>query len=138
MVNDVIADMITRIRNANLIKSRYVYIPKTRLTVNIAQILKEEGFIKSFNERDLDNKGRSIFNKFICLSLKYKGPKQKPCIVSLRRISKPGLRVYVSQKRIPKVLNGVGTAILSTSQGLMTDHRARFLRIGGEVLCYIW
>nr|UXD06268.1 ribosomal protein S8 [Eutreptia sp. CCAC 1914B] len=136
MVSDTVSDMILRIRNANLIKNQYVFIPKTTLTINIAKILMEEGFIEAFRMQEVYSKGKSISQ--LCIFLKYKGLKKKPYITALKRISKPGLRVYVSQKRIPRVLNGVGIAILSTTQGIMTDRTARSNKIGGEVLCYIW
>lgn len=130
MINDTVGDMITRVRNANLTKAQNVLIPRTKITTKIAQILQEEGFITSFTQLD-DNSSLNI-------SLKYKGRKAVPYITRLKRISKPGLRVYTNKKEIPKVLGGIGIAILSTSQGVMTDREARSKNIGGEILCYIW
>nr|AST09069.1 ribosomal protein S8 [Eutreptiella pomquetensis] len=138
MVNDIVSDMLTRIRNANLVKAQIVLVPRTKMTVSVSDILKQEGFIQSFEELDIPTKGQKYVNKFLVLCLKYKGPKQKPYITALKRISKPGLRVYVNQTHIPRVLGGIGMAILSTSKGLMTDRQARINKLGGEVLCYIW
>lgn len=135
MTNDTIGDMITRLRNANLVKIQDVRIPKTKLTFKIAQILKDEGFIQSYDllQEQMDSQ------EYFIVRLKYKGAKQStPYITRLKRISKPGLRVYVNKNEIPRVLGGIGVAILSTSKGLMTDRQARALNIGGEVLCYIW
>ena len=132
MTTDTIADMLTRIRNANLAKHQVVQIPSTKITRNIAQVLFSEGLINSFEE--LKNGVKSS----LLLSLKYMGKERKPCIVEIQRISKPGLRVYSKSKKIPRILGGFGTAIVSTSRGLMTDHQARKEGIGGELLCYIW
>nr|QCI04837.1 ribosomal protein S8 [Bornetia secundiflora] len=132
MVNDIIADMLTRIRNANLAKHQIVQVPATNMTRNILQVLKEEGFIYQFNEI-----GDKLKN-YLVISLKYKGKNKQPVITELKRISKPGLRVYANHKEIPKVLDGIGIAIISTSQGIMTDRNARHFGLGGEVLCYIW
>nr|YP_009244410.1 ribosomal protein S8 [Gelidium vagum]AMK96652.1 ribosomal protein S8 [Gelidium vagum] len=132
MVNDTISDMLTRIRNANLAKHQIVQLPSTQMTHNIVRILKEEGFIYEFEE--ITNK----FRKYLLISLKYKGNHKQPIITSLKRISKPGLRVYANHKEIPRVLNGIGIAIISTSRGVMTDKTARHHGLGGEVLCYIW
>jgi len=129
MVNDTISDVLTRIRNASLIKSQTVSIPLTRTSQQISQILEEEGFIDSFQR---------MSTRELILNLKYKGPQKKSCITNLRRISKPGLRIYSDTKKIPKILGGMGIIILSTSQGLMTDRQARFKGIGGEILCSIW
>lgn len=138
MVNDIVADLITRIRNANCVKAEGVLVLRTKLTVSIVKILKEEGFIGHLEEVDIPVKHQKVANKYLLLSLKYKGVKQKPYITALKRISKPGLRVYVSKSNIPKVLGGIGIAVISTSKGLMTDRKARIEGIGGEVLCYIW
>nr|YP_006234194.1 ribosomal protein S8 [Eutreptiella gymnastica]CCE26481.1 ribosomal protein S8 [Eutreptiella gymnastica] len=138
MVNDIVADLITRIRNANCVKAEGVLVLRTKLTVSIVKILKEEGFIDHLEEVDIPVKHQKVANKYLLLSLKYKGVKQKPYITALKRISKPGLRVYVSKSNIPKVLGGIGIAVISTSKGLMTDRKARIEGIGGEVLCYIW
>ena len=132
MTNDTIADMLTRIRNANLAKHQIVQIPSTKITRNIAQVLYTEGLIDSFEE--LKNGLKSS----LLLSLKYLGKERKPCIEKIQRISTPGLRVYSNSKKMPRILGGFGTAIVSTSQGLMTDQNARQKNIGGEILCYIW
>ncbi len=132
MVNDTIADMLTRIRNANLAKHQIVQVPATKMTRNIIKVLKEEGFIEYFEE--IDEK----WQNFLIISLKYKGKKKQSVITSLKRVSKPGLRVYANHKEIPKVLGGLGIAIISTSQGVMSDRKARHNGLGGEVLCYIW
>jgi small subunit ribosomal protein S8 len=129
MVNDTVSDMLTRIRNANLVKNQSVCIPKTVISLTICEILEKEGFIDSYQKVSTD---------LIKLVLKYKGSKKIPCIINLRRISKPGLRVYTSYKEIPKILGGMGLVILSTSQGIMTDREARLYGIGGEILCTIW
>ena len=132
MTTDTIADMLTRIRNANLAKHQIVQIPSTKVTKNIAQVLFSEGLIDSFEE--LQNGLKSS----LLLSLKYSGKARKPSIVKIQRISKPGLRVYTSAKKMPRILGGFGTAIVSTSRGLMTDQQARKEGVGGELLCYIW
>ena len=193
MVNDTISDILTRIRNANLIKSQTVSIPLTRMSKQISKILEKQGFIESFQTPTLNkisqekntiktkldtnlepqiqlgektektvgikklassstkfsSNTKNLFsNKFepkvnsssekIIIYLKYQGLDKKPCITNLKRISKPGLRIYASYKEIPKVLGGMGIAILSTSKGVMTDREARFHKIGGEILCSIW
>lgn len=194
MVNDTISDILTRIRNANLIKSQTVFIPLTRITKQISEILEKQGFIESFQiiplslnskfnnlnslkvsqekiigsekaftrklknttlhkERQKlqqpssdsklsdslkDKKNQNASRLGIILYLKYQGHDKKPCITNLKRISKPGLRIYATHKEIPKVLGGMGIAILSTSKGIMTDREARFHKIGGEILCSIW
>lgn len=130
--NDTIADMLTRIRNANLARHQTVGIPSTRMTRSIAKVLKDEGFITDFSE--VANEGRPQ----IVVSLKYKGKTRQPIIRNLTRVSKPGLRVYSNRKELPRVLGGIGIAIVSTSSGIMTDRDARRQGIGGEVLCYIW
>jgi small subunit ribosomal protein S8 len=132
MTTDTIADMLTRIRNANLAKHQIVQIPSTKVTRNITAVLLSEGFIESYEE--LKNGLRSS----LLLSLKYTGKERKPFITTITRASKPGLRVYSSSKKIPRILGGFGTAILSTSKGLMTDKRAKEEGVGGELLCYIW
>nr|YP_009392531.1 ribosomal protein S8 [Caloglossa monosticha]ARW61093.1 ribosomal protein S8 [Caloglossa monosticha] len=132
MVNDTIADMLTRIRNANLSKHQIAQVPSTKITKNILKVLKEEGFIYEFEEVQED------FRNYLIISLKYKGRNKEPIITQLKRISKPGLRVYVNYKELPKVLGGIGIAVISTSKGIMTDKYARNLGLGGEVLCYIW
>nr|YP_010952020.1 30S ribosomal protein S8 [Laurencia obtusa]WMP12959.1 30S ribosomal protein S8 [Laurencia obtusa] len=132
MINDMISDTLTRIRNANLAKHQIVQIPATKMTRNIVKVLKEEGFIYQFEEV-IEN-----LRNYIVISLKYKGKNKQPIITELKRISKPGLRVYANHKELPKVLGGIGIAIISTSQGLMTDKHARKYGLGGEVICYIW
>lgn len=132
MVNDTIADMLTRVRNANLARHQIVQVPATKLTKNIANVLQQEGFIQSVEEI-----GES-FTKQLLISLKYKGKTREPVIKALKRISKPGLRIYANQKELPRVLGGLGIAVISTSKGIMTDNTARSQNLGGEVLCYIW
>jgi small subunit ribosomal protein S8 len=132
MSTDTISDMLTRIRNANLAKHQIVQIPSTKITRNIAQVLFAEGLIDSFEE--LKNGLKSS----LLLSLKYSGKERKPFIEKIQRISKPGLRVYSGAKKMPRILGGFGTAIVSTSRGLMTDQQARKEGVGGELLCYIW
>lgn len=132
MVTDTISDLLTRIRNANMIKHQIVEIPITKLSLAIIKILKEEGFIENF---EIYNENT---NKFILISLRYIGKTRKPVISKLKRISKPGLRVYTNSKKLPIILNNLGIAIISTSKGIMTNLNARKLGIGGEVLCYIW
>ena len=128
---DPIADMLTRIRNANTSKHKTVDIPASKMKTGIAEILFKEGYIKAFEEIKDENQGT------IRVTLKY-DEKGNRVIDGLKRISKPGLRVYASCEELPKVLNGLGIAIISTSQGLKTDKEARQLGVGGEVLAYIW
>jgi len=132
MQTDIIADMLTRIRNANLAKHQIVQIPSTNVTRSIAQVLRDENLIDSFEEL------QNGFKSSILLSLKYVGADRQPTIKAIQRVSKPGLRVYSGYKKMPKVLGGFGLAIVSTSKGLMTDKQARQEKIGGELLCYIW
>ena len=132
MVNDTISDMLTRIRNANNAKHHLVRIPFTKMTRSIAEILKSEGFVEDFEIIE------GYSQNFIILSLKYVGQQRKPVITELKRVSKPGVRVYKGAKALPVILNHLGIAVISTSQGVMTDSQARQLKIGGEVLCYIW
>lgn len=132
MVNDTISDMLTRIRNANLAKHQIVQVPATKMTKNIVKVLREEGFISEFEEIGEN------FRKYLLISLKYRGKNKLSVITALKRISKPGLRVYANHKELPKVLGGIGIAIISTSKGVMTDRNARHYGLGGEVLCYIW
>lgn len=129
MVTDTISDMLTRIRNASLVKHQIVEIAATKMSKAIAVILKQEGFIQDFE----------IYNeKCLLLSLKYKGKLREPVLSNLQRISKPGLRVYTNSKKLPKVLDNLGIAIISTSKGVVTNLKAKELGIGGEILCYIW
>ena len=132
MVTDTISDMLTRIRNANMVKHQIVQIPATKISLAIAKILKEEGLIEDFENYE-ENK-----LKYLLLSLKYSGKSRKPVICTIKRISKPGLRVYSNAKELPKVLDNLGIAIISTSKGVMTNLNAKKLGIGGEILCYIW
>jgi len=131
LVTDPIADMLTRIRNANTMRYKNVSIPTSKMKLEIAKILKDEGFIE-----DYKNEKRDVQNMLI-LTLKY-GPNKERVITGLKRISKPGLRVYAKVDEIPKVLNGLGIAIISTPKGVMTDKKARQNQVGGEVLAYIW
>jgi small subunit ribosomal protein S8 len=131
MMTDPIADMLTRIRNANMVRHESVDIPASNMKRAIAEIMKQEGFIKDY-EYIPDNK-----QGVIRIWLKY-GANRERVITGLKRISKPGLRVYVKKDELPKVLGGLGVAIISTSQGVMSDRDARKKAIGGEVLCYIW
>ncbi|WAL61088.1 30S ribosomal protein S8 [Thermocoleostomius sinensis] len=130
--NDTIADMLTRIRNANLARHQTTEVPSTRMTQNIARVLRDEGFITDFSEREEGAK------RMLVISLKYKGRNRRPIITALQRVSKPGLRVYSNRKELPRVLGGIGIAIISTSSGIMTDRDARRQGLGGEVLCYVW
>ena len=132
MVNDTISDMLTRIRNANMVKHQIVQIPSTKMSIAIAEILKEEGFIEDFESYSENNK------KYLLISLKYIGKSRQAVISTIKRISKPGLRVYKNSKELPRVLDNLGIAIISTSKGVMTNLKAKELGIGGEVLCYIW
>ena len=132
MVTDTISDMLTRIRNANMIKHQIVQIPGTKMSKAIALILKEEGFIEDF-----EIYSENSF-EYLLISLKYKGKLREPVICKMKRVSKPGLRVYANAKQLPKVLDNLGIAIISTSKGVMTNSKAKELGIGGEVLCYIW
>ena len=132
VTTDPIADMLTRIRNANSAKHKTVDIPASNMKLAIAKILFEEGYIKSFEEiKEENNQG------IIRITLKY-SEKGKRVIDGLRRISKPGLRVYASKDELPKVLNGLGIALISTSKGIMTDKNDREAGLGGEVLAYVW
>ena len=129
MMTDPIADMLTRIRNANLVRNEKVSMPSSKLKVEIAKLLLEEGYIAAY-EVNGDVK------KELTITLKYVGNER--VITGLKRISKPGLRVYAKHDELPKVLNGLGIAIISTSKGIMTDREARQNNLGGEVLAYIW
>ena len=128
---DPIADLLTRIRNAALIKRREVMIPSSKLKTEIAKILKEEGYIRNFKVIDDNKQG------ILSISLKY-GDDNTSVISGIRRISRPGRRLYCTRDSIPKVLDGLGTAVISTSKGMMTDKRCADLGLGGEILCYIW
>jgi small subunit ribosomal protein S8 len=130
-VNDPIADFLTRIRNAHMAKHDTVEIPHSKLKRELARIFKEEGYINDFSERGSGAEAR------IVIELKY-GPDGQRAITGLRRMSRPGRRVYRKQTNIPRVLDGLGVAILSTSQGILTDHAARRAGVGGEVLCFVY
>ena len=131
VVTDTIADMLTRIRNANSMRYTEVKVPASKLKLELARILKEEGFIKDYKVLEETAQGT------ILLTLKY-GEKKERVITGLKRISKPGLRVYAKADEVPKVLNGLGIAIISTPKGVMTDKLARKNNVGGEVIAYIW
>jgi small subunit ribosomal protein S8 len=130
--NDTIADMLTRLRNACMARHQTTEVPSTKMTRSIAKVLKEEGFIADYEEV-----GEGVKRNLV-IALKYKGKGKKPIISALRRVSKPGFRVYSNRKDLPRVLGGIGIAIISTSSGIMTDREARRNGLGGEVLCYVW
>ena len=130
-MTDPLADMLTRIRNANTAKLESTDIPSSKLKLRIAQILKQEGYLKDFTLIEDNRQG------VLRVYFKY-GPDNKGFIEGLKKISKPGRRVYVNKKQIPEVLGGLGIAIISTSQGVMTDSEARKLNLGGELLCTVW
>ena len=132
VVNDPIADMLTRIRNAQVAKHDSVVIPASNAKKAIAKILLDEGYIKAFEKVDDGVQGQ------IKITLKYLNGKQQPVIAGLKRISKPGLRIYAGADELPKVLKGLGIAIISTSKGVMTDKAARAAHVGGEVLAFVW
>lgn len=132
MVNDRIADMLTRIRNANQLKYDEVTVLSSKVIIEIAKILKKEGFISTYKINSNTN------GDTITIGLKYANNKKERVITGLKRISKPGLRVYAKCDEVPYVLNGLGIAIISTSEGIMTDKEARSKKLGGEVLAYIW
>ena len=131
VLTDPIADMLTRIRNANMAEKKIVQMPHSKMKSEIARILKAEGFIKDYTVEN--DSGKSMLNVF----LKYTMDRE-PVIQGLRRISKPSCRKYVNAEEVPRVLGGIGLAIISTSSGVVTDNEARAKKIGGEVLCYIW
>jgi len=131
MNTDPIADMLTRIRNAGMADHASVEMPSSKLKVELAKVLKAEGYIAEFSVKDVDK------FKILSVILKYKND-GKPIISKLKRASKPGLRLYMKSKNIPKILGGLGIAIVSTSKGLLTDRKARKENVGGEVLCYVW
>lgn len=130
-VTDPIADMLTRIRNANIAALPLVDVPQSRLKLEIARVLKEEGYIADF-----ENVTEGIVPN-IRITMKF-GPNRQKVITGIRRISKPGLRVYAGKKDLPRVLGGLGIAIVSTPQGIMTDRQARRANLGGEILAYVW
>ena len=130
-VNDPIADFLTRLRNAQMAKHDAVEMPHSRMKAELARILEQEGYIGGFSEKG------SGAERVLVVELKY-GPDGERAIAGLRRMSRPGRRVYRKQKEIPRVLDGLGVAILSTSQGILTDHQARSRGVGGEVLCFVY
>ena len=131
VMTDPVADFLTRIRNANTVYQERVEIPSSKMKLAMAEILKTEGFIKEVEVIEDEKQG------VLRLFLKY-GPNREKVISGLKRISKPGLRVYAQKDEIPKVLGGLGIAVISTSKGIMTDKQARKEGVGGEVLCYVW
>lgn len=131
VMTDPIADFLTRIRNANSAMHQKVEIPSSKMKVAMAEILEEEGFIRSFEVTEDNKQG------ILTVVLKY-GPQKERVITGMKRISKPGLKVYCKKDEVPKVLGGLGIAIISTSKGIMTDKEARNQGLGGEVLCYVW
>ncbi len=131
-VTDVVADMLTRIRNANSAKHETVDIPASNMKLAIAQILLDEGYIKSFETKETENK-----QGVITVTLKY-GENKTRILQGIKRVSKPGLRIYAACNDLPRVRNGLGVAIISTSKGIMTDKKARKENIGGEVLAFVW
>lgn len=130
MVNDPIADMLSRIRNALAVRHAYIVMPTNRMKKAIADLLVKEGYVESYEEA-------TAFPPTLRINLKYDSTR-KPIISNLKRISKPGRRIYKGKKEIPWVLDGVGVAILSTSRGVLTDRQARRMGLGGEILCYVW
>jgi small subunit ribosomal protein S8 len=131
MMTDPIADMLTRIRNAIVARHKYVLVPSSKMKLAIAKILKDEGFIRNYDVT------RDVPQPMIRIWLKYTEDKES-VLRGLKRVSKPGCRVYTRKRDIPWVISGLGVAILSTPKGIVTDRQARQLRVGGEVLCYIW
>ena len=131
-ISDTIADMLTRIRNANSAKHETVDIPASNMKKAIAQILVDEGYVKEFKVIEDGKQG------IIRITLKYQGASRTPVLMGLRRVSKPGLRIYSSCEDMPRVMKGIGTAIVSTSKGVMTDKAARKENVGGEVLAFVW
>ena len=131
-ISDVIADMLTRIRNANSAKHETVDVPASNMKKAIAQILVDEGYVKDYKVIEDGKQG------VIRITLKYQGASRTPVLQGLRRVSKPGLRIYAGCEDMPRVMNGLGIAIVSTSKGIMTDKKARQLNVGGEVLAFVW
>lgn len=137
MTNDTLSDILTRIRNALCMKSSMVKIPKTRITQALRKILLQEGFISEFSETSMLEK-KVPMEKTILLRLKYRGYQRVPVITGLRRASRPGLRIYIGYKEVPKILGRLGVTVVSTSKGLMTHHKSKNYQLGGEIVCYIW
>ena len=130
-VTDPIADMLTRIRNGNTAKKDQVSMPSSKVLVEVARIITEEGYLEGYSVEDTEPQ------KTLHITLKY-GPKHTKIIRGIKRVSKPGLRIYSKAEDLPRVLGGLGTAVISTSKGMMCDRDARKLGIGGEVICYVW
>ena len=131
MNTDPIADMLTRIRNANMVSHKEIELPSSMLKVELAKLLKEEGYISDYTVKEIGK------FKVLNVLLKYDA-QNKPVITNLQRVSKPGLRTYSKAKNLPQVLGGMGIAVVSTSKGLLTDRKARKENVGGEVVCYVW
>lgn len=131
-VTDPIADMLTRIRNANLARKEHVLVPASRLKLEIAKVLKAQGYIQKYDLVDDKRHGQ------LRIHLRYAGGDRQRIITGLRRVSRPGMRVYTDAKQVPRVMGGLGIAVLSTPDGVLTDREARRRRIGGEILCYVW
>jgi len=130
-VTDPIADMLTRIRNANMVRKDHVLVPASKLKLEVAKVLKAQGYIQKYDLIDDKRHGQ------LRIHLRYARERDR-VITGLRRVSRPGMRIYVNSKQIPRVLGGLGIAVLSTSDGVLTDREARRRRIGGEILCYVW
>lgn len=145
MVTDSISDLLTRIRNASMVQHSSVNVPFSRINLQICEILEKEGYIHSFQlATPSEGAKASMDSSTIVIRLKYRYAKtlrakvKQSCITNLRRISKPGLRIYTNYKEIPRILGGTGIVILSTPEGLMTDREARLAKVGGEILCSVW
>lgn len=131
MVNDPISDVLIRIKNANNAKHKTLIVPFSNVVSSILEVMKDEGYIKDYEELEIEGK------KYLRIQLKYSNSREG-YILGVKRISKPGRRIYVNKDNLPRVLDGFGTAIISTSQGIMSDKKARKLGVGGEVICFIW
>ncbi|MGB9695533.1 MAG: 30S ribosomal protein S8 [Caldisericaceae bacterium] len=131
MVNDPVADLLIRLKNASDAKHKSLTVPSSKMVVSVLKVLKKEGFLKDFEEIEIEGK------KYVKIHMRY-GSSKEGYILGVKRISKPGRRVYVNRDQLPKVLDGFGTAIISTSKGIMSDKEARTIGLGGEVLCFVW
>lgn len=141
MINDTISDMLTRIRNANLAKKRTVEVLNTKINKQISEILEKQGYIESFKmplKIQISSKNTKPLNEFNLITITLKYNNKKPCITNLKRLSSSTFNIYSKTKNIPKILSGIGTIIISTSQGLMTDKEARLKNLGGKLLFSIW
>lgn len=136
-MTDPIADMLTRIRNANIAMHDEVSMPSSKLKLALAQVLLDEGYIDSFDSKDNEGDDLPSVGRTLTIAMKY-SPERERVISGIKRVSKPGLRVYTKSDQIPRVLGGLGVAVLSTNKGLLTDREARKGKVGGEVLCYVW